>query len=40
MRVKRSLKAGFRYNRSIFKEMYAIGENDVFSYKRVNYKRV
>ncbi len=25
----------FRNNRSIYKEMYAIGENDVLSYKRV-----
>jgi hypothetical protein len=29
---KRSLKVSFRYNRSIYKEMYAIGENDVLSY--------
>jgi hypothetical protein len=29
------LKASFRYNRLIYKEIYAIGENDVLSYKRV-----
>jgi hypothetical protein len=31
---KRSLKAGFRYNRSIFKKIYAIGENDALRYNR------
>ncbi len=30
---KRSLKASFRYKRSIFEEMYAIGENDALRYK-------
>jgi hypothetical protein len=27
-------KASFRYNRSIYKEIYAIGENDMIRYKR------
>jgi hypothetical protein len=31
---KRSLKTSFRYNRSIFKQIYAIGVNDVLSYNR------
>ncbi len=30
----RSLKTSFCYNQSIFKEIYAIGENDVLSYNR------
>ncbi len=30
----RSLKESFRYNRSIYKEMYAIGKNDIIGYKR------
>ncbi len=31
---KRSLKSIFRYNRSIFKQIYAIGENNVLSYNQ------
>jgi hypothetical protein len=30
---KLSLKASFRYNQSIYKEIYAIGENYVLRYK-------
>jgi hypothetical protein len=29
-----TLKASFRYNRSVYKEIYAIGENDMIRYKR------
>ncbi len=34
MRPKAFVKSEFRYNRSIFKEIYAIGVNDVLSYNR------
>jgi hypothetical protein len=34
VRPKAFQKASFRYNQSFDKEMYAIGENDAFSYKR------
>ncbi len=31
---KAFVKSEFRYNRSVYEEIYAIGQNDVLSYKR------